>query len=84
MTSRADRRTKDIKIIIDGMGGDNAPREIVKGCVEAVMEYGISIQLTGDGQRLEDELKRLNAPMEHFKIILTVLRQMILLKILYF
>ena len=53
------------------MGGDNAPREIVKGSVEAVMEYGIGIILTGDGQRLEDELKKRNAPMEYFKIIHT-------------
>jgi glycerol-3-phosphate acyltransferase PlsX len=60
-----------MKIIVDGMGGDNAPREIVKGSVEAVMEFGVNIILTGDGQRLEDELKKLNAPMEHFKIIHT-------------
>ena len=25
-----------MRIAVDGMGGDNAPEEIVKGCVEAV------------------------------------------------
>lgn len=24
-----------MKIAVDGMGGDNAPQEIVKGCIEA-------------------------------------------------
>ena len=27
-----------IKVAVDAMGGDNAPREIVKGAVEAVNE----------------------------------------------
>ena len=60
-----------MRIIVDGMGGDHAPKEIVKGCVEAVLEYGINITLTGDSQRLEQELRSLNAPMEHFEIIHT-------------
>lgn len=36
-----------MRIIIDAMGGDNAPAEIVKGAVEAVREFGISITLVG-------------------------------------
>jgi glycerol-3-phosphate acyltransferase PlsX len=59
---------KKTSIIVDGMGGDNAPKEIVKGCVEAAVEFNINIHLTGDGQRLEDELKKLNAPMDQFTI----------------
>ncbi len=35
-----------MKIVIDAMGGDNAPREIVKGAVQA-KEYGHEIILTG-------------------------------------
>ncbi|HCS75288.1 MAG TPA: phosphate--acyl-ACP acyltransferase, partial [Clostridiales bacterium] len=60
-----------MKIIVDGMGGDHAPQEIVKGSVEAVLEYGIHITLTGDGQLLEQELRNLNAPMDRFKIVHT-------------
>lgn len=60
-----------MKIIVDGMGGDHAPKEIVKGSVEAALEYGIDITLTGDGQLLEQELKSLNAPMNRFEIIHT-------------
>ncbi len=36
-----------MRIIIDAMGGDNAPEEIVKGAVEAVREFGVSITLVG-------------------------------------
>lgn len=42
-----------MKIIIDAMGGDNAPAEIVKGAVEAIREFGVSITLVGK----EDEIK---------------------------
>ncbi|HOB20550.1 MAG TPA: phosphate acyltransferase PlsX [Candidatus Atribacteria bacterium] len=58
-----------MRIIVDGMGGDNAPLEIVKGSVEAVLEYGISITLTGDSDQLKAQLKSLNAPMDHFEIV---------------
>ncbi|HHT66012.1 MAG TPA: phosphate acyltransferase PlsX [Clostridiales bacterium] len=60
-----------MKIVVDGMGGDHAPHEIVKGCLEAVKEYGIRITLTGDSTKLEQELKNLNAPLESFEIIHT-------------
>lgn len=36
-----------MKIIVDAFGGDNAPLEIIKGCAQAVEEYGIEIILTG-------------------------------------
>ena len=38
---------KKMKIAVDAMGGDNAPLEIVKGCVEANNEYGVDIILCG-------------------------------------
>lgn len=36
-----------MKIIVDAFGGDNAPLEILKGCAQAVEEYGIEVLLTG-------------------------------------
>ncbi|MBQ6539691.1 MAG: phosphate acyltransferase, partial [Oscillospiraceae bacterium] len=36
-----------MKIIIDAMGGDNAPSEIVKGALLAIEEYGVEVILTG-------------------------------------
>lgn len=41
-----------MKIIIDAMGGDNAPLEILKGTVLAVKEYGIKAVLVGDERRI--------------------------------
>lgn len=42
-----------MKIIVDAMGGDNAPAEIVKGTVEAVREYGIDAILVGRQEQVE-------------------------------
>ena len=36
-----------MKIIVDAMGGDNAPDEIVKGAIDAVEKFGCEIVLTG-------------------------------------
>ncbi len=43
-----------MKIIVDAMGGDQAPREIVKGAVQAVEELGAEVVLVG---RAEDILR---------------------------
>ncbi len=45
-----------MRIILDGMGGDNAPMEIVKGAVEAARHLEDQIILVGDGDRLRQEL----------------------------
>lgn len=42
-----------MKIIVDAFGGDNAPLEIIKGCVDARKEYGVDIILTGDKSEIE-------------------------------
>ena len=47
-----------IRVAIDAMGGDNAPREVVHGAVLAAREYGISIQLVGIPNVIEAELAR--------------------------
>ena len=36
-----------MKIIVDAMGGDHAPEEIVKGAVRARRELGVEIELVG-------------------------------------
>ncbi|HZK34929.1 MAG TPA: phosphate acyltransferase PlsX [Bacillota bacterium] len=60
-----------MKVIVDGMGGDHAPYEIVKGSVEAALEYDIDISLIGDDKLLRKELKNLGAPINRFNIIHT-------------
>ncbi|MGI5972079.1 MAG: phosphate acyltransferase, partial [Oscillospiraceae bacterium] len=41
-----------MKIIIDAMGGDYAPTEIVKGALEAVEKLGVSIVLVGKTEQI--------------------------------
>lgn len=60
-----------MKIIIDAMGGDNAPEEIVKGAVEALKEYNIDIILTGDENEIEKILKKENADTSRLEIVHT-------------
>lgn len=43
-----------MKIIIDAMGGDNAPLEIVKGALNAQKRFGVDIVLTGDEAAIRD------------------------------
>ncbi len=45
-------------IAIDAAGGDYAPREVVKGAIEAVKEYPIDIALVGNKPVLEMLLRR--------------------------
>lgn len=41
------------KIIVDAMGGDNAPQEIVKGAVQALQQdAGLQVVLTGDEAKI--------------------------------
>jgi len=45
-----------MKIAVDAMGGDNAPRVEVAGAVAAARELAVSIILVGDRGRLNAEL----------------------------
>lgn len=58
-----------MKVIVDAMGGDNAPKEIVKGCIDAVREYGIQVLLVGKKDVLEEELKQYDYPKEDIEIL---------------
>jgi glycerol-3-phosphate acyltransferase PlsX len=47
-----------IRIAVDAMGGDFAPREVVYGAIEAAREWPIAIQLIGVPELVSRELKR--------------------------
>ncbi|MDO4176423.1 MAG: phosphate acyltransferase PlsX [Bacillota bacterium] len=47
-----------MKIILDGMGGDHAPQEIVKGAVEAAAEISDEIVIVGEPEAIKHELKK--------------------------
>lgn len=46
-----------MKIIIDAMGGDKAPGEIVMGAIESAREFGVQILLVGRGDELLASMK---------------------------
>jgi len=41
-----------MKIIVDAMGGDNAPMEIVKGAIKAVEELNVEVMLVGSTESI--------------------------------
>ena len=48
-----------VKIVVDAMGGDNAPEEIVKGALLALREReNFSVLFTGDEARIRAELAK--------------------------
>ncbi len=48
-----------MKIVVDAMGGDNAPLEIVKGAVMAAREFPVDIILVGRGEDILRSLQEL-------------------------
>ena len=49
-----------MKIIVDAMGGDNAPLAPVQGAIEAAKEYGVEIVLVGQEEANQTLLKEHN------------------------
>ncbi len=56
-------------IIIDAMGGDYAPDEIIKGASEASNLYDCRIILTGNKDKIEKSIKRAQADPALFEIV---------------
>lgn len=61
-----------MKIAVDAMGGDYAPRAVVQGVVEAVKEYDLEILLVGNSNLIERELDKIKKyPKDKIKIVHT-------------
>lgn len=58
-----------MRIAVDGMGGDNAPEEIVKGCVEAVKVTRDDIYIVGIEEDIKRELKKYRFDPARIKIV---------------
>lgn len=51
--------TEQVRVVVDAMGGDNAPAEPVKAAVEAVTErQDIKVILTGKQEVIDKELTK--------------------------
>ncbi len=58
-----------MKIIIDAMGGDLGPLEMVKGSIDAVKDLGINIILVGNEDIIKNELIKYTFPEEKVEIL---------------
>lgn len=57
-------------VALDAMGGDNAPKEIVKGAVEAVnAEKDLFVKLVGREQSVMAELAKYNYPKTQIEVV---------------
>lgn len=45
-----------MRIIVDAMGGDNAPQAPVRGAMQAIKEYGVEVTLVGRGEDILEVL----------------------------
>ncbi len=48
-----------VRIAVDAMGGDNAPRAVVEGAVWAARDYNVPIELVGKEDIIKEELARI-------------------------
>ena len=61
-----------MKIAVDAMGGDFAPRAVVEGAIEAVKSYDIDLLLVGDTTQINKELNNFkNYPRSKIAVIHT-------------
>lgn len=59
-----------VKVAVDAMGGDNAPAEIVKGAVEAILaEKKIKVYLVGKEDAVKAELSKYTYPAEQLEVV---------------
>lgn len=59
-----------LKIVVDAMGGDNAPAEIVKGAIQALEERkNFKIILTGDEKAVKQELAKCRYDANRVEVI---------------
>lgn len=58
-----------MNIIVDSIGGDKGPGEIVKGCIDAVKELDVNITIVGREEEIKEELSKYNYPKGNIDIL---------------
>ena len=62
--------SETVRVVVDAMGGDNAPEEIVKGAVDAVNTRGdIKVFLVGQQDAVSAELRKYTYKEEQIKVV---------------
>lgn len=60
-----------MKIIIDAMGGDNAPNAVVKGAADAAAQYDVQIVLIGEKKKIERAAAETGVDLSGIEIVHT-------------
>jgi len=58
-----------VKIVVDAMGGDFAPQNVIAGVVEAIKESDVQIILVGIEERINEELKKFSYPAGRIEVV---------------
>ena len=59
-----------VRVALDAMGGDNAPKEIVKGAIEAVqIEKKVKVYLVGREEAIQKELAAYQYPADRVEVV---------------
>lgn len=58
-----------MKIILDAMGGDNAPGAILQGAVQAAKELGVEVTAVGDVQKMQAAAKELGLELSGVQLV---------------
>ncbi len=58
-----------MNIIIDAMGGDNAPLAPLQGAAQAVQELGVQVTAVGDKEKMAVVIRENNLPMEGITLV---------------
>lgn len=58
-----------MNIMIDGMGGDHAPEEIVKGAVQAAKEISGTVSIIGREERINECLQAMNWNGDNIEVV---------------
>lgn len=58
-----------MNIIVDAMGGDLAPREVVRGCVRAASALGVNITLVGQASAIQKELEASSERSDRISVV---------------
>ena len=58
-----------MRIVVDAMGGDYAPGNVIAGVVEALHEYKVPIVLVGIKEQVEAQLKKHQYPVDLVEIV---------------
>ena len=66
---KREKDLSDMRIILDGMGGDNAPEAIVEGTVEAVREIEDDIVIIGDEELIRKTLNEFGYHGNHITVV---------------